>query len=118
MPHSLFLGSALATQDRISFRATTQHSHPLSSVNTKDTDGSLEVQPAEKVSWIRRFIAESKESILSAFRKPPAKVYSTAPKRHSDWANNSYEFVRAHIYHGTFDMIGSLLGFAVMINSL
>ncbi|KAF8971905.1 natural resistance-associated macrophage protein-domain-containing protein [Flammula alnicola] len=65
MPHSLFLGSALATQDR-----------------------------------------------------PPASAYSTAATRHSERQNNSFEFIRAHIYHGTVDVVGSLLGFAVMINSL
>ncbi|KIY53634.1 putative transporter of the NRAMP family [Fistulina hepatica ATCC 64428] len=53
MPHSLFLGSALATQDRLAMKS-----------------------------------------------------------------NNSLSFIRAHMYHGMVDVAGSLLGFAVLINSL
>jgi len=37
---------------------------------------------------------------------------------YSDRENNSVGFIRAHINHGMFDMAGSLLGFAIMINSL
>ena len=37
---------------------------------------------------------------------------------HADWENNSLEFVKSHLYHGMADMIGSLMGFAVAINSL
>jgi hypothetical protein len=40
------------------------------------------------------------------------------PKSHAEHDNNPYAFVRAHIYHGTIDMILSLLGLAVVINSL
>ncbi|KAF9564934.1 natural resistance-associated macrophage protein [Agrocybe pediades] len=74
MPHSLFLGSALATQDRISYHDKQETRADLTTIE--------------------------------------------AVTRHSEHQNNPFEFVRAHIYHGTFDVVGSLLGFAVMINSL
>ncbi|EDR15358.1 putative transporter of the NRAMP family [Laccaria bicolor S238N-H82] len=66
MPHSLFLGSALATQDRIEFKPTNE----------------LILTPNQ-----------SKESQDTAF-------------------------IHAHLWHGVVDMVVSLLGFAVIINSL
>ena len=113
MPHSLFLGSALATQDRISFRAPTRNT-----VNKKETDNFLQNQPSEKVSHLRHLYEKFKKNILGAFLKPPANLYSTAATRYGERQNNSFEFVRAHIYYGMFDIVGSLLGFALMINSL
>ena len=114
MPHSLFLGSALATQDRISFRPP-QDEETRSTASQKDAGDSLENQPSEeKVSHLRRLYRKFKKSILDAFLKLPASnLYC-----YSERQNNSFEFVRAHIYHGMFDMVGSLFGFAVMINSL
>ena len=128
MPHSLFLGSALATHDRISFR-TPHDAEGGGSRNTvsseKDTDDSLGLQnrptgksestseKKKKVSKIWRLLYEkSKKYMLDAFLKSPAadQLYERE--------NNSFEFVRAHIYYGMFDIVGSLLGFAVMINSL
>ncbi|KAF8971904.1 natural resistance-associated macrophage protein-domain-containing protein [Flammula alnicola] len=117
MPHSLFLGSALATQDRISFRSE-GNVNGLTPLNDKESEESLSVKLPENTSIFRRFYEECRESVLSAFRKPPASAYSTTATRHSERQNNSVGFIRAHIYHGTFDVVGSLLGFAVMINSL
>ncbi|KAG6839685.1 hypothetical protein H0H87_000235 [Tephrocybe sp. NHM501043] len=37
--------------------------------------------------------------------------------RHADWENRPYDFVKAHIHHGVVDIVVSLLGFAVLINS-
>ncbi|PPQ69430.1 hypothetical protein CVT24_001479 [Panaeolus cyanescens] len=67
---------------------------------------------------VAQYLVECKEIALSAFRKPPVSEYIKTATTYADRSNNSYEFVRAHIYHGTFDIAGSLLGFAVMINSL
>ncbi|KAF8174935.1 natural resistance-associated macrophage protein-domain-containing protein [Pholiota molesta] len=121
MPHSLFLGSTLATQDRVSFRSTGRvSSSSLTPVNSKEAEaaGLLPAKRVEEVSFIRRLYEDCKGSVLGAFRKPPGRDYTTAATRHSEHRNNPFEFVRAHIYHGTFDVVGSLLGFAVMINSL
>ena len=106
MPHSLFIGSALATQDRISFRAETPNT-----VREKNSEVSLRNQRSEKASHLRRLYEKSKTFIVDAFLKPPANLYC-------EKQNNSFEFVRAHIYYGMFDIVGSLFGFAVMINSL
>jgi metal iron transporter len=115
MPHSLFLGSALATQDRISFRSKKNASN-LAKLD-KESEESLPVKPAKKQSIFYRFYEDRKEAFLGAFHKPPPGIYASAT-RHSEHENNSFEFIKAHLYHGTFDMVGSLLGFAVMINSL
>jgi len=116
MPHSLFLGSMLATQDRISFRVLPD-AETFDTVNRNERDDSLQVGPSEKLSYLRRLFEKSKKNILSAFLKRPASL-STAATCHSERQNNPFEFVRAHIYYGIFDIVGSLLGFAVMINSL
>lgn len=117
MPHSLFLGSALATQDRISFRAKS-NIEELTTLGGKASDESLAAKPVDKVSFFRQFYYDLRESVLGAFRKPPASFYATTATRHSERQNNSFEFIKAHLYHGTVDVIGSLLGFAVVINSM
>ncbi|KAF8893712.1 natural resistance-associated macrophage protein-domain-containing protein [Gymnopilus junonius] len=107
MPHSIYLGSALATQDRISFRA------PPESKEVEETKEATHEQP-----FMARVCATCKNSLLTPFRRPPPNLYSSPCTQYCDHQNNSYAFVRAHIYHATTDMVGSLLGFAVMINSL
>lgn len=117
MPHSLFLGSALATQDRIDFRPDDDNdADSLKNVNADErgragTNNGLG-------SMFYQFCSNMKESVMDAFRKPPPNLYARAATKHSDHTNNPDAFVRAHIYHGTADIVGSLLGFAVMINSL
>ena len=115
MPHSLFLGSALATQDRISFRSKKNASN-LAKLDNESKE-SLPMKPVKRWFFFRRFYEDRKEAFLGAFRKPPPGAYASAT-RHDEHENNPFEFVKAHVYHGTFDMVGSLLGFAVMINSL
>jgi metal iron transporter len=114
MPHSLFLGSALATQDRVSFRAKQN----TTSTFNKGLEELLPITPVDRISIFRRFYKDRKEAFFGAFRKPFASVCTTAAKSHSERENNPCEFVEAHLNYGVFDMVGSLLGFAVMINSL
>jgi metal iron transporter len=40
------------------------------------------------------------------------------PKSHEHRENNALEFVQSHLHHGIVDVVGSLLGFAVIINAL
>ncbi|KAK1216271.1 Manganese transporter smf1 [Marasmius sp. AFHP31] len=120
MPHSLFLGSALATQDRIS----TKHKNAFSPASQTTTitsiassssslsDSAKDPAPITK-SWRQHL-----DYILSAFRTPPPSTFATRANRHCDRENNSLEFVEAHVYHGVVDVAVSLLGFAVVINSL
>ncbi|KAJ7109769.1 smf Mn2+ and Fe2+ transporter-like protein [Mycena epipterygia] len=100
MPHSLFLGSALATQDRLALE-TPPEPVKLESPTSK----------SPRLSELFEFLA-------SLFRTPPPGRSSTRVKRHADRENNTLAFVQAHLNHGIFDVVGSLLGFAVLINSM
>jgi metal iron transporter len=108
MPHSLFVGSALATQDRLPQQPK--------SLPDDDSTESLPSPATEKASsampvyTFKAFRHHVKEYVFSAFRVPP-KSDLERPKR-------SLEFVKAHIYHGIVDVAISLLGFAVITNSL
>jgi len=103
MPHSLFLGSALATQDRM-----TVETPPV--VRPPRVADSREKAPSR--------LSQLFELTKSLFRTPPPNQSSTRVKRHADRENNSLAFIRAHLNHGIFDVVGSLLGFAVLINSM
>jgi metal iron transporter len=111
MPHSLFLGSALATQDRVSCPPPSEKKSSLFFAGSQNLDG----QPISRTRWL---IKASVEFFVAAFRIPPPSSNTTRVTRHADRENNSLAFVKAHVYHGIADLVGSLLGFAVLINSL
>lgn len=104
MPHSLFLGSHLATQDRLakdSERDLPKFSETLSSHRMLRSIRYI-------FSWRRLFsISRSDET-----RYPPNVL------THADRENNKLGFVKSHIYHGMVDVAASLMTFAVIINSL
>ncbi|KAH7915686.1 natural resistance-associated macrophage protein-domain-containing protein [Hygrophoropsis aurantiaca] len=109
MPHSLFLGSHLATQDRIA-------SEPLKKVSTfssfeEELDGPVE-------SRLTRTKHSLKSLWVSLFRVERSDDTRCSVNRHSDRENSSLAFVRAHLYHGMVDVVVSLLGFAVIINAM
>src|ERR1700722_2625689 len=106
MPHSLFLGSALATQDRVS-----KASPELSPVHSRETSNDARSPLSRRLRDLPLF-----KSFQEAFRSPPAD--HRKPSRYSDCENNSLAFIRAHLYHGVFDVAGSLLGIAVIINAM
>ncbi|KAH7873259.1 natural resistance-associated macrophage protein-domain-containing protein [Lentinula edodes] len=137
MPHSLFLGSALATQDRDSSTKSQYPSRSIdSSISSTSTvfsarDSPETSAPKETPEGGLRTRGKSHTSIsriIQPFRLILAQVFRTHPettygakyhiKRHEDWENNSFDFVKRHLYHGIVDMTGSLLGFAVVINSM
>ena len=108
MPHSLFIGSALATQDRLSPAPLKDNGVPGSSL------GSLpEVQRGH-----RGILNRIKSSLSIAFRVQAFDDHKNRPQRHEDRENNSYLFVKSHVYHGVVDIVLSLLGVAVAINSM
>ncbi|KAL0579026.1 Manganese transporter smf1 [Marasmius crinis-equi] len=121
MPHSLFLGSALATQDRVS---TKHHNAFLkaddqSSISSDDsTCDDVDKRYASFKDRLRKLPSRSLEFMKAAFRVPPPSSFAARANRYSERENNSYQFVKAHIYHGIVDVAVSLLGFAVIINSL
>lgn len=99
MPHALFLGSNLATQDRVS-----QPPQPLP------------IPPdARRLSFSQRF-KQFWRSILyfSRSERDHERDYTS---RHGFRQNNSIDFIRAHLWYGTVDLILSLFGLAVPINS-
>jgi hypothetical protein len=107
MPHSLFLGSALATQNRLS-------PTPLKDESLPDlSPGSLpeERRPTGILNHIKR-------SFNEALQVKAVDDHKNRPQRHQDRENNSYWFVKSHVYHGVVDIVLSLLGIAVVINSM
>ncbi|KAG2117911.1 natural resistance-associated macrophage protein-domain-containing protein [Suillus discolor] len=99
MPHALFLGSNLATQDRIS--------DPPKPLPTPADARRLSFSQKIKQFW-RSII------YFSRSERDTGKDYTS---RHGFRQNNSLEFIRGHISHGTVDLVLSLMGLAVPINS-
>ena len=110
MPHSIFLGSALATQDRVS--ESSSKLTQIESTSTVDSETTV-----VSLSRIIPRLSDLKGRITTVFRAENLQE-KMEPKSHAEHDNNAYTFVRAHIYHGTIDIALSLLGLAVVINSL
>ncbi|THU79101.1 Nramp-domain-containing protein [Dendrothele bispora CBS 962.96] len=156
MPHSLFLGSALATQDRAGVNSESSDNNAETNVSTTNTQthaisrpqptrsstassSLLFIGPLSKqdtasstasssssssspsrlsrflTNFLRRTYSFLRHSFETSFRVPPPTLKEQVD-RYADWENNSGEFVKSHIYHGTVDVVMSLLGFAVVIN--
>lgn len=103
MPHALFLGSSLATQDRVTnpplMEAAELPSHPTSRMPTK--------------TRIRQYV-------LSLFRITRAeRVASNIDyrSRYGERENSPLSFINQHLWHGIADVVTSLLALAVPINS-
>ncbi|KAJ8073692.1 Manganese transporter smf1 [Marasmius tenuissimus] len=119
MPHSLFLGSALATQDRVSTKHKNAFSSSSQTTSIASSSSSLsDKPPSPSPTTIKQRLHKALTSTLAAFRTPPPSTFATRVNRHVDRENNSLEFVEAHVYYGVVDVAVSLLGFAVVINSL
>ena len=98
MPHSLFLGSALATQDRVSINPTATN----------------EEAPRSPRPMTLKGLSDTCADAFRVTRVDPVMF----PNAHADHTNNSLAFVRAHLYHGIVNVVTSLVGIAVTINSL
>lgn len=101
MPHALFLGSYLSTQDRISLAPPPEPVLP-----------SAVGRPTILSRARERFASLFR--ITRADRDESSKDYRT---RHGARENNQLSFIRAHLGHGIVDVITSLLALAVPINS-
>lgn len=107
MPHALFLGSQLATHDRIGTGLSrTSSNTPLPGV------------PARTFSFKENF----KRSLIALFRPQRVRRGQDDEARdtwtpYGERSNNNLSFVRAHYKHGIWDIIISLMGVAVLINS-
>ncbi|EIW64540.1 Nramp-domain-containing protein [Trametes versicolor FP-101664 SS1] len=98
MPHALFLGSYLATQDRIAPAPVLP-----TPVSAAPTDLRTKVR-----TWFSSIFTISRAERIAASRDYRDKY---------DRRNNELSFVRAHLSHGLVDVIVSLLAVAVPINS-
>lgn len=96
MPHSLFLGSALATQDRALVKPAALPS--TSNIRATESKGLL----GKLLNHFRVVRTETSDEFAS----------------HADKPNNSLSFVKAHLHHAIVDLVVNLLGLAVVINSL
>lgn len=121
MPHGLFLGSSLATQDRVS----EAQKHTNSSTDSIDSEATLPVHSssARRTKSPLKSFTVAYRSFRSVFRSWKLSQMDDAARPdgiggHANWENKPLSFVRAHLRHGITDIVVSLLGFAVAINSL
>ncbi|KAI8990667.1 natural resistance-associated macrophage protein [Trametes punicea] len=121
MPHSLFLGSALATQDRVAHLPESAKDAMLTTMDSNLSSAS-EVTISGVVSARKRgprsLWEYLKACVKRHFRVIPLADIVHVPSSHAEHENRPYSFVRKHLYHGIVDMVISLLGLAVVINSL
>jgi len=96
MPHGLFLGSALATQDR-------------AFVNPVSLPRMTNIRATGPTGLLGKF--------LNLFR-PVHGESSDEYASHADRPNNTLQFIKAHLHHAIVDIVVNLLGVAVVINSL
>ena len=116
MPHGLFLGSSLATQDRVSLPPPKEiHVHDLDSVDALPCPSTCSIVK-ENFFTVKRWLLAS----LRSWRVSDAEEQNLPDDKlgHAGWKNNTLPFVREHLRHGITDVVMSLLGFAVAINSL
>ncbi|KAH9487086.1 Iron transporter SMF3 [Psilocybe cubensis] len=101
MPHALFLGSSLATQDRVS---------------DAPVDGQLPSNSGHQMSRrsnIRQFVS----SLFRITRAERVASNIDYRSKYGERENNPLLFIRQHLGHGIADVVTSLLTLAVPINS-
>lgn len=106
MPHALFLGSSLATQDRVALAPPPPLHPPVLPSSQPITHRTLK-------SRVKDFVVPL-FAVSRAERAAAARDYRT---KYGERENNSLAFIRQHLPHGVIDIITSLLGIAVPINS-
>ncbi|EJD04338.1 Nramp-domain-containing protein [Fomitiporia mediterranea MF3/22] len=105
MPHALYLGSHLATHDRVNSRPESRSGLPPPSIQLPLTRGAI-----------------FKKAIKSLFAVRPVRRHGGDDQLdtwtpYGERKNNTLAFVKAHYTHGIWDLVVNLLGFAVLINS-
>ncbi|EIW80368.1 Nramp-domain-containing protein [Coniophora puteana RWD-64-598 SS2] len=98
MPHTLFLGSYLSTQDRVEI------------VPLELPDPSLATASRFR-RWWKSFTSQFYATRMSEDRRIEIET------RHGYRDNNSLSFIRAHMTHGLVDIVVSLLTVAVPVNA-
>ena len=99
MPHGLFLGSHMATKDRVSKPPRGESLPALARKNVPST------------------YMKTLKSFINVHKMQPDEIGVDTVSPHGVRENNSFSFVKGHLVHSLVDLIASLLGFAVTINS-
>ncbi|KZV79212.1 natural resistance-associated macrophage protein [Exidia glandulosa HHB12029] len=102
-PHALFLGSSLGTLDRVS-----------DSDVKLPAPNAMELGSLSRAQMVRRAV---KTLFGEKLANEDGLGFSGSAKNHAEWENSSLGFVMAHLKHAVADIIASLLGFAMLINS-
>jgi metal iron transporter len=103
MPHALFLGSFMSTQDRI---GNSQPSLP-NPVQAPDVPPTPDIKARFK-KWLASLF-----EVTRAERVAVSRDYRMKYARE----NSELSFIQAHLKHGIVDIVTSLLGVAVPINA-
>ena len=98
MPHALFLGSMMATQDRVS-------------------EKPQEVLPTPSQATIKSRIRQKLLNLFSIDRADRDSSTKDYRSKYGERENNSLSFIREHLSHGIIDIVSSLIAIAVPINS-
>lgn len=121
MPHSLFLGSALATQEREPEEELSEKSHSWDSSSTLAS--TLAEKTRSLVAHMRAGL--SKDSLVRSAKRAfhmgrvrELEGEERPPRNHAEHENHSVGFVERHLTHGVVDMVVSLLGLALVVNAL
>lgn len=101
MPHALFLGSFLATRNRVA-------GNPTSLPTPVHADSTAPGALRRARIWFRSLFEVSRLE-----RKTSSRDYRNKYGRE----NNELSFVQAHLTHGLIDVVVSLLAIAIPINS-
>ncbi|KZW02119.1 natural resistance-associated macrophage protein [Exidia glandulosa HHB12029] len=111
MPHALFLGSSLATLDRVAVDIT---------LPTPNNAALGALTRAQMVKRAVKALFGEEDTAPAGSVDATVGEGASAPQRarnHSEWENSSLGFVVAHLKHAVADIVASLLGFAMVINS-
>lgn len=103
MPHALFLGSFMATQDRIGSSQLTLPNPVL----------APDAPPIPDIKARTRKWLSSQFEVTRAERIAVSRDYRMKYGRE----NSDLSFIQAHLKHGVVDIVTSLLGVAVPINA-
>ncbi|PPQ69625.1 hypothetical protein CVT25_013708 [Psilocybe cyanescens] len=101
MPHALFLGSSLATQDRVS-----------DAPDIGQIPSNLSRQMSRRTK-IRQFVL----SLFRITRAERAASNIDYRSKYGERENNPLLFIKQHLLHGIADVVTSLIALAVPINS-
>ena len=120
MPHSLFLGSALATQERETGEMTSEERPRRSWSWGSGVASTITEKACSSMSKLKAGLTKDsvRRSMRRAFYMGRVHEDREPPRNHAEHENHSASFVQRHLTHGTVDMVVSLLGIALVINAL